>query len=405
MTPTCMSCRGPLTQLADLGEHRISDFTPDRAGVPSYPLIVMRCDVCGLVQLHPEHRAPIGELYHERYSFKSGVSPAISADLADVVASTLQLRRKPDNWLDIASNDGTLLSHVPVEVRRVGVDPLAQFAAEARLHADEIHTAFFDPHLTGGELFDVVTSVSMFYDIPDPVSFATDVRNILAAGGVWVIQQNYLPAMMDNNSIDNISHEHLAYYDLAALENVLHHAGLEVFDVTTSTINGGCFRAFVARPGDYWIRPAVHAMRDREKTQPVDWPMFFETTAIQIDRLRTFVDREWAVGRRFAVYGASTRGGTIWQLAGLDGHRIEFVADRNPAKVGTWMTSIDAPIISEEQARHSRPDYMLVGPWWFRDQFIDRETAYLDAGGALVFPLPEFEIVASGRVALDRLSE
>jgi len=369
----------------------------------------MRCQVCGLVQLHPEHRAPIDQLYHDRYSFKSGVSPAISADLKDVVDQTLSMRSMPSSWLDIASNDGTLLSHVPDTIWREGIDPLSQFATEARTHADVIHEAFFDPRLVSravqGGGFDVVTSVSMFYDIPDPLGFATGVRSVLAPGGVWVIQQNYLHAMIENNSIDNISHEHLAYYDLAALENVLHHAGLEVFHVTTNPINGGCFRTFVARPGAYWERPSVQAMRDRERAVPVDWSLFLHTTSTQIDRLRAFVDREWAAGRRFAVYGASTRGGTIWQLAGIDGHRIEFVADRNPAKVGTWMTSIDAPIVSEDQARHSRPDYMMVGPWWFRDQFIAREQDYLDAGGALVFPLPEFEIIASARLALDRLED
>jgi len=40
-----------------------------------------------------------------------------------------------------------------------------------------------------------------------------------------------------------------------------------------------------------------------------------------------------------------------------------------------------------------KPDYMLVLPWHFRDSIIQREAEYLAAGGKLIFPMPEIEIV------------
>jgi hypothetical protein len=40
-----------------------------------------------------------------------------------------------------------------------------------------------------------------------------------------------------------------------------------------------------------------------------------------------------------------------------------------------------------------KPDYFFVLPWHFRAGILQREKPFRDAGGKLVFPLPEFEIV------------
>jgi NDP-4-keto-2,6-dideoxyhexose 3-C-methyltransferase len=98
-------------------------------------------------------------------------------------------------------------------------------------------------------------------------------------------------------------------------------------------------------------------------------------------------------GERVYIYGASTRGGTIWQAAGLDVTDLPFAVERNPAKVGKKIASIGVPIISEDQARSDNPEYMLVSPWFFRDEFIEREKDYLAGGGKLIFPLPTLEVV------------
>jgi C-methyltransferase C-terminal domain len=60
----------------------------------------------------------------------------------------------------------------------------------------------------------------------------------------------------------------------------------------------------------------------------------------------------------------------------------------------------DIPIVSEEESRALNPDYYLVLPWHFADEFIERERAILDRGTAMIFPLPEVRIVRSveGRI-------
>ena len=83
-------------------------------------------------------------------------------------------------------------------------------------------------------------------------------------------------------------------------------------------------------------------------------------------------------GRRIHVYGASTKGNVILQFCGIDNSLIDYAADRNPDKNGARTIGTDIPIISEEESRKMRPDYYLVLPWHFRDEFLARAE---DNGG------------------------
>ena len=53
----------------------------------------------------------------------------------------------------------------------------------------------------------------------------------------------------------------------------------------------------------------------------------------------------------------------------------------------------DIPIVSEADSRAMKPDYYLVLPWHFKEEFLERERATLERGIGLIFPLPTIEIV------------
>ncbi|WP_229402241.1 class I SAM-dependent methyltransferase [Micromonospora okii] len=401
----CRSCHGSgLTEVLDLGEQYLSDFRDDDLRPPRWPLVLMLCGECGLAQLRDT--TPRELMYHDRYGFRSGVNEAIREDLRDVVRHGLDGHPGARRWLDIACNDGTLLSFVPERLRRVGVDPVRTFAPESRRHADRIVTDFFAADRfraagpgAGYETFDVVTSVSMFYDLDDPNLFVSDVAKVLAEDGIWLVQQNYALTMVQLGAVDNVCHEHVTYWSLVALEHLLGRHGLEVNDVRLSGVNGGSFRTLVSPRGSRPVEASVPEQRRREAEfglhRPEVWHEFASRARRAFGELRQLVDSINAEGQRCYIYGASTRGGTIWQAAGLDVRHLPFAVERQAAKVGRRIASIGVPIISEEQARAEHPEYMLVAPWFFRDVFVARERAYLERGGKLIFPLPDLEILGA----------
>lgn len=392
----CRSCQGHATEVLDLGDHRLPDFTdPGTPPADPWPLRLMICEDCTLLQL--AETTPRAELYHARYGFKSGVNEAIRADLASVVATALEAIPEPESWLDIACNDGTLLAAVPRRVVRTGIDPLAQFADEALRHANRIVSDYFRPvYFEPGE-FGVITSVSMFYDLEDPREFAAGVASVLAGNGVWVIQQNYAADMLARNAVDNICHEHVTYFSVTSLLPVLGACGLEINDVTYSSVNGGCFRTMVSHKGARPVRDSVAWALAREKAaglgDPETWRRWAKGVADELAKTCALLERAKAAGKRVLVYGASTRGGTILQMIGAGPDLLPAAVERNPAKVGKVMAATGIPVISEEEMRADPPGYLLVSPWFFRDVFTAREAAYLAGGGAMVFPLPVFEVV------------
>jgi NDP-4-keto-2,6-dideoxyhexose 3-C-methyltransferase len=392
----CRSCgsSAPVPVL-ELGNHRLADFRTDDVVPPSFPLNLLFCPACGLAQLDTTVDREL--MYHERYGFKSGVNEQIRADHQAIVDGVLK-RCTPRSWLDIACNDGTLLSMVPERCYRAGIDPVAKYCREADPHADYIANAFFHPRYLPGVKYDVVTSISVFYDIDDPNEFVDNVAKVLAPGGVWVIQQNYLADTLRLNAVDNICHEHLTYYSLWSLNKLLHRHGLEVFDVEFSTVNGGCIRTYVARKGVRRVEDRVAVQGQHEllnlgldSVKPFD--VFAQRVGDRLAALQTLVDSANDRGERVAIYGASTRGGTIWQACRFGPGDFVYAVDRNPEKVDKTMSSLGIPIVSEDTARDDMPDWMVASIWFFRDQIVKREADYLNNGGRLVFPLPDLEVV------------
>jgi SAM-dependent methyltransferase len=398
VTP-CRGCGHETEEVLDLGLHRLPDFTlPGDLTGQSWPLRLVHCPACTLLQL--ADTTPRSVLYHERYGFRSGVNEAIRADLADVVRYALAAQPGARSWLDIACNDGTLLGSVPAGIHRTGIDPLAHLAAEAMQHADVVISDYFRPEYFL-EPFDVITSVSMFYDLDDPAGLARGVASALAPDGAWVIQQNYAAAMLERNAVDNICHEHVTYFSVTSLLPVLAAAGLEITDVGYSDVNGGCFRTLASHRGERPVQASVEHALAAERAMglgdPATWTAWGQAVLGELAKTRRLLDDASAAGERVMVYGASTRGGTILQAIGAGPALIEAAVERQPAKVGKVMAAAGIPIISEEQMRADPPQWLLVSPWFFRDVFLDRERAYLEAGGRMVFPLPRFEVVGAMR--------
>lgn len=384
-----------------LGNQYVSDFVAFDGNSPQAPLELVRCRTCGLVQLR--HTFSRGSLYRH-YWYKSGISPTMRNALADLVARTCEIANPSpgDLVVDIGCNDGTLLrSYKTKGLILVGFEPAENLVPEAKKGTDWIVNDFFSANAFKQEFRNkkakIVTSVAMFYDLEDPNSFVADVHEILAPKGVWVVQQNYLAIMLEQNGFDNIGHEHLEYYTLGTMQYFLNKHGLEVFEAETNDVNGGSFRTFICHQGEYQIRSSVMDMMKYEARLRLDEHATYETFAASIRKLRTeardFIAKEVKHGKTVYVYGASNRGNTILQYYGLDHNLIKKAADANSEKWGRKTVGTLIPIVSKEEARRDRPDYFLILPHHFLEEIAREEKGYLERGGKFIVPLPEFRIL------------
>ncbi len=412
---TCRVCGSPhLAPVLSLGDQRIAGAFAEPGGDQpvqrAIPLELVRCDMtqdqdaCGLIQTR--HTVPGSILYHS-YWYRSGVNRTMTENLHAIAreAEAIAGLTPGDLVIDIGCNDGTLLDgYGAAGLRCLGFDPsdVTRYAIEKGY---EVVRDFYSYEQLRARHPDrkakVVTSIAMFYDLEDPRAFVADVAAALAEEGLWVMELHYLPTMLEMNSFDAIVHEHLEYYSLAVIERLVTEAGLEIVRGETNDVNGGSIRLFIGRAGKRTISAdddrALQRLRIREFELELDAPAPYERFRAGAERVRDeladLCRRLVAEGKTIHVYGASTKGNTILQYAGIDASLIPYAADRNPDKWGSETIATRIPIISEEDSRAMRPDYYLALPWHFLDEFLEREQDYLAAGGRFIVPLPEVRIV------------
>jgi len=403
-----------LQSVVNLGVQGLSGVFPEQ-GEPDplkAPLELVKCvgdHTCGLVQLR--HSVPLDMLYGKSYGYRSGVNQTMTKHLQYIVSSiqTLLPLKKGEVVLDIGSNDGTLLKSYSVDgLQRIGIDPSGKKFRE--FYPDDIIlvTDFFSKELLynkypGGRA-KVVTSIAMFYDLEDPSAFVRGIKDILHPDGIWVSEQSYMPHIIHSNMFDTICHEHLEYYGLKQLIWLIEQNGLRVFDVRFNDVNGGSIQIWVCHKSAKHTtnNKMIEDVLDFEQQNGFDSVEPFNAFNNHINQLKKtlndFISKEKQKGKTFHIYGASTKGNVLLQFYGIDSDLIDMAADRNPVKWGCHTPVSHIPIVSEEHSRNFKPDYYLVLPWHFRNEFVKRESKFLTDGGRFIFPLPEIEIIGGNNV-------
>jgi NDP-4-keto-2,6-dideoxyhexose 3-C-methyltransferase len=406
-----------LEPVIDLGDQYLQgSFAKPEVQPPpqrKVPTRLVRCDTavnedaCGLLQL--AHSIPPNILY-ANYWYRSGTNATMRNHLAEIARSALQILAPfEQRVLDIGCNDGTLLKAIPAAFERWGIDP-SDIASNIEPPIQLINTVFPSDkasHRLSGLRYDLVTSIAMFYDLEDPIGFASAIRELMAPEGIWVLEMSYMPMMLAMNSFDTICHEHLEYYSLAVLNTIMAKAGLRIFKVSLNWINGGSIRCYVCHADCFRYdsdgdSDFMRLLQVNEFQMMLDTAEPYQAFQGRITRLRdemtALLDRIHAQGGTVHVYGASTKGNVLLQWYGIDSYKVPYAADRNPDKVGASTLGTRIKIISEEESRAMRPDYYLVLPWHFKREFLERERQTILAGTKMIFPLPEIEVIDAGNL-------
>jgi len=394
-----------LVNVLSLGEQYLTGVFPTskEQAVTKGPVDMVWCPDCGLVQMKQSYS--LDEMYGDNYGYRSGLNHSMVNHLKNKVNMLLRKvpTKKGDIILDIGSNDATSLKCYPAYMRRVGIDPTGKKFKEYYTDdislvpdfftADNFRKIFPDDKAT------IVTSIAMFYDLEDPVKFASDIASVLADNGIWHFEQSYLPSMLRTNSYDTICQEHLEYYSLIAVQYILDKAGLRIIEIELNDINGGSFAVTAAKKESSLQsnQAVINWMLEEELKMGLNtekpYREFAERVTAHKSSLIGLLDRLKNDGKKIIGYGASTKGNVLLQYCGISTQYLDCIAEVNEQKFGAYTPGTFIPIVSESEARAMNPDYFLVLPWHFRNNTLAREKEYRAGGGKFIFPLPFIEIV------------
>lgn len=394
-----------LFPIFDLGEQYLASSFPKigESNPLKAPLILVKCNDnhnnhCGLLQL--EHTVNNNILYCGHYGYRSGLNNTMITHLKNLIKDVQCQVVLNDNdiVLDIGSNDCTLLKcYDNKTLKKVGIDPTSnQFKQYYPDDVIRLPTFFnkdvFKLHF-GEEKAKVITTISMFYDLHDILSFVKDIKNILHKDGIWVSEQAYAPTMLETNNFDCILHEHLTYLCLKQFKYICDVVELKIVDVTLNDCNGCSFRLTMTHfDNSRQISDNVNKIKIQE-----DLLALHTLTPLHnfIDRVNNnkiilinFLTNKVKNNKKIFLLGASTKGNVTLQYYGIDYQLVQFASERNEEKYGRCTPGTNIPIISEQEARDLKPDYFLVLPWHFKKELLEREQNYLNDGGCIIFPLP-----------------
>ena len=404
-----------MNKILELGSHYVSDFIKsenDYEGRNKYSLDLQLENSTGAVRLIED--AP-NEIMWGKYWYRSGINATMTKELGNIVNEVTSRVKynSGDIWLDIACNDGTMLKQIPNEFIKLGIDPCDDsFHQESSKYGTVIQDYFsYDAYQRtgyGDKKAKVITTIAMFYDLSNPHPFIEDINKILDDNGVWVLQLSYTPLMVKQLAFDNICHEHRYYYSLKTIQNLFAQHDLKIVDCELNDVNGGSFRIYVQKNkasitsfGTAPLRDVCQFRMDSilalEEKFDVESPEVWNQFQKDIDNLKeqtvAFIKEEVAKGKKVYGYGASTKGNTLLQYFGLDNNLVTAMVERSPYKVGLKTIGTNIPIISEDEMRQNQPDYLLVLPWHFINEFVSREQDFLNNGGKFIVPCPKFEII------------
>lgn len=368
----------------------------------------------GLV--HLEKTAPNDVMWGERYWYSSSISGVMKAQLKDVVDSILNVFciKEFDVWLDIAGNSGYMLSQVPVFVNRINIDPVGGLIyEEAKKNCDLVIQDYFStksyiPNLLTWKKPKIISVISMFYDLQEPDKFLQDVKEILDDNGLLCIQLSYSPLMLSQLEFSNICHEHFFYYSFFNLKERLEKNGFQVMDASLNNTNAGSLRLFIMKENadvskfgspthrdvcKFRVDSLLHYERLLGLDEPDIWMDFYDRINELKKQTVDFIIEEKSKWKTIYGYGASTKFNTALQYFGLTNEHITAIADRSPAKHGLRTVGSNIDIISENEMRLAKPDYLLIGPAHFLQEFMEREKELLQSGTKFIVIMPSFQII------------
>lgn len=402
----CRVCKvSPLEVLIDFGQIALTGvFIKNGKTVKKEPMVLMRCLSCSLIQLG--HNYSHTDLYSDSYGYESHLNGSMVKHLQQK-ARTLEkmylINIEKSVVVDIASNDGTLLSgYQGPNIQKIGIDPLISMLSDHYPKNCKKVSTFFSSqeywksHNSEAHL---VTSLSVIYDLEDPVNFARQVFEILSEEGIWHFEQSYLPLMLHTNSYDTICHEHLLYLSLHDIMKILKMSGFKLKEVSVNSVNGGSISVTAIKtklniPLSPFAKFLIHQEKNGGIIDGSKVKSFLQTYKTHSVDLKDLISSYKSSGYDVVGFGASTKGNSLIQLLRLDASDIRVIGEINPRKFGKQTPGSSIPIVAEEEIIRSTNNktVAIVFPWHFRENLLSSLETYLSLGGKLLFPLPQIEV-------------
>jgi SAM-dependent methyltransferase len=362
-------------------------------GEPFYPLRVVYCNGCSTAQL--DFTVPKETMFGD-HTYLSGITRSLDQHFHNIAVEVEDRFFKPaadKSVLDIGSNDGTQLKHF----KAMGYDVLGveSSARTARIASDAgvptVH-AFFNLDLARkiNRRFHAINAAGIFFHLEELHSVAEGIRESLREDGVFVVQFLYMKRIVENMAFDQIYHEHLLYYNLKTLEELLNRHGMSIFDAYLAPIHGGSMIAFATHAGARPPSKRLRTLRQQEDTAQANefatYAEFARRIAAMKEKNLDYLRQARRNGKRVYGMGAPVKGNTLLNYFGVGTDLIECLVEKNELRRGLFSPGMHIPIVIERELGDP-PDIYYVLAWNFKKEILANNQDLIKRGVEFYFPV------------------
>lgn len=397
---TCRVCGNKnIRTFFDLGEQPLANSLLKNPGrvESKYPLSLSWCSQCNLVQLN--YTVDPSELFSS-YLWVTSTSKA-AREFANNFCDELLARSgkilKEEYILEVASNDGTfLIPFLKKSIRVLGVDPARNLVNIAKENNIPTKCAFWGKHEALKTLqkygpAKVIFARNVLPHVANTNDFMKGLRLALDENGTLAIEVHYAKIILEGLHYDSIYHEHLCYFSLKPLEELLKAHGLFIFDMIRSPISGGSIIVY-AKKYKAKERKSVEKFRTDElkdrTNQFSSWKTFAKRSFSHRDKLLKVLNKVTAQKKILIGWGASARSSTLLNFCGLNSRIIPVVADQNNLKQKLFTAGSHILIESPKIAMKKKPDVILILAWNFAQEIIETLKNEFKWQGDCIIPFP-----------------
>ena len=399
----CRSCNGEkLNVILDLGNQPwCNDFlTEERLGKENtYPLRLNYCEECELLQL--DHTVPKETMFAD-HCYLSGMTKTLINHFYEVADENVkQFDIKPNDLVvDIGGNDGSQL----LQYQKAGVNNILNIECADRVSKISREkgintiTEYFNRDCVekyiGEKSVKLYNASGVFFHLEELHSVIDGIKFSLKDDGVLIVQFMYAGTMIEKLNFDTIYHEHLCYYTLQSLNNLLSPYDLKIFDAYYSEIHSGSIIAKITHiDGVFDVETERYLEllgRDRKYTIEA-FKEFAKTIEAQKGYLRDTLEAFKAEGKTIYAYGAPAKGNTLLNYFGIDNTLVDKAVEINEMKIGNYLPQSHIPITLED--KNDLPNYYLLLSHNFADEIIKKNQDIIKQGVKFIIPFPHVEIV------------
>ena len=370
----CLCCdSSDMSLLLDLNNQPLANsYHDNNEEMDEYPLGVNICNNCYHIQLT---HVVNPDLLFKDYLYVSGTTKTLHDNMKWFVDYVLEttIWGKGNSVLDIACNDGTQLNYFKDEgFKTFGIDP----AENLHKLSSENHTVVCD-YFNANKFdrqFDVITAQNVFAHNSNPKEFLEHCDELMHDESVLYIQTSQAEMIL-NNQFDTIYHEHVSFFNINSMNELVKRTNLTLTDVIKTPVHGVSYLFRLTKntfEGKRKVFNEIEVERYRGLYDKKTYDNYKDNTNIIVSEFKKIIDDNKKWGFKFVGYGAAAKGMTFLNFADV---QLDVIIDDNKLKQGLNTPGTNIPIKSIDHLKsYNENEKIMFIPlaWNFYDEIQSR---------------------------------